>query len=116
MPNLPKPFHSTGEQMILANHITANATNETTKAIQAFFNGLVSEAHPHFIQLQKVCNLIDKLDALYDDEHALTYERCPNTGAYVDNDETLQSLTKEIHRVQQEIDAEELTLATSLLK
>ena len=83
---------------------------------RAFFNGLVSEAHPHFTQLQKVCNLIDKLDALYDDEHALTYERCPNTGAYVDNDETLQSLTKEIHRVQQEIDAEELTLATSLLK
>ncbi len=82
----------------------------------AFFKGLVSKFHPHFSQLQKVCNLIDKLDALYDDEYALTYEKCPNTGAYVDNDEALQSLTKEIHNVQQEIDTQELILATSLLK
>ena len=100
--------------MILANHITANATQETTKAIQAFFNGLVSEAHPHFTQIQKVCNLIDKLDALYDDEFALTYEVCPNTGAYVGNDEALQSLAKEIHIVQQEIDTEEYNLATAI--
>lgn len=83
---------------------------------KAFFNGLVSEAHPHFIQLQKVCDLIDKLDALYEDEHALTYERCPNTGAYVDNEEAMQALTREIHRVQQEIDTEELNLATALMK
>jgi len=83
---------------------------------KAFFNGLVSEAHPHFIQLQKVCDLIDKLDALYEDEHALTYERCPNTGAYVDNEEAMQALTREIHRVQQEIDTEELNLITALMK
>ena len=110
MPNLPKPFHSLGEQMNTINQ------KNLISLKRAFFNGLVSKFHPHFSQLQKVCNLIDKLDALYDDEHALTYEKCPNTGAYVDNDETLQSLTKEIHSVQQEIDTEELTLATSLLK
>jgi hypothetical protein len=120
MPNLPKPFHSTGEQMITSilspEQPITHKYSHIRDLKRAFFNGLVSEAHPHFIQLQKVCDLIDKLDALYDDEHALTYERCPNTGAYVDNDEALQSLTKEIHIVQQEIDVEELILVNTLMK
>ena len=115
MPNLPKPFHSFGEPMKLAIHLTANATTETTKAVQAFHNGLVSDEYPHFDLLLTLCALINKLDDLYDYEEELTYERCPNTGAYVGNEELLDQLSYEIERTQQEMDIAELNLANAII-
>ena len=93
---------------------TCNATIETTKAISAYYNGLVSEDYPHFTLLQNLCGLIDKLDRMYEYEHSLTYERCPNTGAYVGNEELLGQLSKEIERTQQEMDTAELNLANAI--
>ena len=114
MLNLPKLFHSFGEPMKLATHLTTNATIETTKAVQAFHNGLVSDEYPHFDLLLTLCALINKLDDLYDYEEELTYQRCPNTGAYVDNEELLAQLSKEIERTQQEMDIAELNLANAI--
>ena len=100
--------------MKLATHLTTNATTETTKAVQAFHNGLVSHEYPHFDLLLTLCALINKLDDLYDYEEELTYERCPNTGTYVDNEELLDQLSKEIERTQQEMDIAELNLANAI--
>ena len=93
---------------------TCNATIETTKAIQAFHKGLVSDEYPHFDLLLTLCTLINKLDGLYDYEEELTYQRCPNTGAYVGNEERLKQLSYEIESTQQEVDIAELNLANAI--
>ena len=87
-----------------------------SKAVWAYHEGLVSPSYPHYEELQTVCYLLDSLDRLYDLEHELTYERCPNTGVYVENEEAMQNLTREIHRIQKEVDNAETILEAALLK
>jgi len=93
---------------------TANATIETTKAVYAYNKGLVSEAYPHYRKLQALCSLLDHLNDLLEWEYKLQYERCPNTGAYVDNEEALEELGYVIYRIQGQVDAAEITLAAAI--
>jgi len=58
----------------------------------AYNNGLMTKSHPLFELTQTAVFAQDNYDGLMEFEELLHYQRCPETGAYIDKEKELDKL------------------------
>ena len=70
---------------------------EISMHITAYNNGLMTKNHPLFELTQEAVFAQDNYDGLLEFEELLHYQRCPETGAYIENEAELDKLDDAIN-------------------
>ena len=70
---------------------------EISMHIAAYNNGLLTKNHPLFELTQEAVFAQDNYDGLLEFEELLHYQRCPETGAYIENEAELDKLDDAIN-------------------
>ena len=65
---------------------------EISMHIAAYNNGLMTKNHPLFELTQEAVFAQDDYDGLLEFEELLHYQRCPETGGYIENEEELDKI------------------------